>query len=140
MVIAADGIARRQLRAIGRHVDELVTSGDVPRRVDAGGRGLEVVIDEDPALGGQFDALRLQPHAVTVRPAACRDQHLLCGDDLDRRIPVASRAHVGRTVAGEFDTVVRLYNPLVADPGAHPDALCFQISLKGGAELRIHLG
>ena len=56
MVIAADGVARGQLRGIGRHIDELVTPGDVPGCVDAWGRGLEMGIDDDPAMAGQCDA------------------------------------------------------------------------------------
>src|SRR3546814_11037496 len=66
VLIAFDRIARRQLCAIGGHVDELVTSRDIARRVNAWSGRFEIVIDDDPTtVGKRYAALR-QPESVAV--------------------------------------------------------------------------
>src|SRR3546814_3911835 len=123
VLIAFDRIARRQLCAIGGHVDELVTSRDIARRVNAWSGRFEIVIDDDPTtVGKRYAALR-QPESVAVGSSPRRNQHLLCPDGLNRYNGVGTIFTItGPAFAGQFDSVNCVCDTLIADARASTHA------------------
>ena len=127
-MVARHRVARGQFCAIGGHVDELVPSRYIARRVNAWNRRFEVVIDDDSTITGKHYAALLQPKPVAIGSASGGDEHLFRRDG------------VTMPLAGQFDPALCLGDTLIADTCANPHALGFQIVFQRGTHFRVHFG
>src|SRR3546814_10624123 len=141
VLIAFDRIARRQLCAIGGHVDELVTSRDIARRVNAWSGRFEIAIDDDPTtVGKRYAALR-QPESVAVGSSPRRNQHLLCTDGLNRYNGVGTIFTItGPAFAGPFASVNCVCDPLITHASASTHAFRLQTGFKRVPHFRAPFG
>ena len=71
--VVIEGVLRRDPRTVSCHIDELVASCDVARRIDFELRGAHAVIDFDATIRQKRDAGFAETKALAIGPAAGTD-------------------------------------------------------------------
>ena len=128
--IAVQRVERRELCAVGGHVDELVPPGHVTRGIDRRITGTQVFVDPDAAVlfEGHLDVGKAEPLGVGRAPG--RRQHDLRPE---RFLGTVQSDIEGDAAAGAAD-------PSIGQAGADGDALLAKIAGEGRADLRLALG
>lgn len=127
--VAVQGILRRHAGAVGCHIDELITAGDIASSVDSLTASAHAIIDDDAAIATELDAKLRQPKFLRVGASADRDKQALAFQNL--RLAFADDLQ-GDAIGSRPDAAI-------AQPADDRDALCFEVAGESRADLRLRL-